>query len=67
MFREHLLRFQVFLEEEHLGALMPEQYELTYVNHIPQGEGWKVNGDIGKCFLISPGDKAKKGFFRSMK
>lgn len=50
MFRDRLSRFQMFLEETDLGTLMPMQYEMTYINHIPQGDGWEAIGDIGKVF-----------------
>ena len=35
-----------FLEKEKLGSLNPTDCELTYVNHIFKGEGWKTISDI---------------------
>ena len=50
MFEDCLSLFRNFLEEECLGSIEPLQYELTYVNHIPKGDGWKTLEDIGKVF-----------------
>jgi uncharacterized protein (TIGR04255 family) len=33
-----------------LGILEPNQYELTYVNHIRRGEGWVNLSDIENVF-----------------
>jgi len=48
MFRERLSDFQAFLAANGLGELRPVQYELTYVNHIPKGDGWNSLQDIGR-------------------
>lgn len=50
MFREHLLYFDLFVKETELGTIVPLQYEMTYLNHIPLGHGWTRPGDIGKLF-----------------
>ena len=42
--------FNSFIDELKLGAVKPDQYELTYVNHIPRGEGWINLSDIEKVF-----------------
>ena len=42
--------FQSFLSESNLGRLQPKQYELTYINHIPQGDGWETLADVGGVF-----------------
>jgi uncharacterized protein (TIGR04255 family) len=42
--------FSDFLEAEKLGSLEPNQYELTYVNHIAEGQGWGQLRDIGGVF-----------------
>lgn len=47
-FKERLGQFESFLEETALGRVEPLQYELTYINHIPHGEGWDTLGDLGK-------------------
>lgn len=50
MFRDRLLKFQSFLKENDLGIIEPLQYEMTYVNHIPKGDGWGNLREIGKIF-----------------
>lgn len=50
LFRERLSTFQTFLEENELGIIEPLQFEMTYVNPIPQGEAWEQLGEIGKVF-----------------
>ena len=46
-FREKFAIFQRFLADEQLGAPRLNQWELTYVNHIPAGEGWHRHGELG--------------------
>lgn len=53
-FVELLQRFQVFLENEQLGAINPNQWEVTYVNHIPKGTVWNNPDDWGFCRLMPP-------------
>ena len=50
MFRDHLAKFESYLREAKLGTVEPLQYEMTYVNHIPRGDGWTTFNDIGKVF-----------------
>jgi uncharacterized protein (TIGR04255 family) len=50
MFKKHLDTFESFLKENTLGTVDPLQYEMTYVNHIVQGEGWDEVSDLGKVF-----------------
>lgn len=42
IFQTHFSTFQQFLSEYQLGEIIPKQYEMTYVNNIPQGEGWET-------------------------
>jgi uncharacterized protein (TIGR04255 family) len=49
-FRVCLEKFEQFLQEHNLGSIYPLQYELTYINHVPQGEGWKTFSDLGNTF-----------------
>jgi len=42
--------FNSFVNELKLGTLEPNQYELTYVNHIRRGEGWANLSDIENVF-----------------
>ena len=50
LFKDHLYQFESFVSENDLGNLEPLQYEMTYINHIPQGEGWTELNEIGKVF-----------------
>lgn len=38
--------FEKFTSEKELGELSWEQFELTYLNHIPQPEGWSFPTDF---------------------
>jgi uncharacterized protein (TIGR04255 family) len=49
-FKANLGIFHKFLEEENLGSVKPIKCELTYINHIPKGEGWDSLGDINEVF-----------------
>jgi uncharacterized protein (TIGR04255 family) len=49
-FETYLSTFRAFLNEHNLGAVEPLQYEMTYVNHIPQGPAWASMSEIGKVF-----------------
>lgn len=48
MFCERLSTFTDFINETSLGTINPLQYELTYVNHILDGEGWNSFRELGK-------------------
>jgi len=49
-FRRYLALFQSFLAEADLGGIQPLQYEMTYVNIIPQGEAWDDTSELGRVF-----------------
>ena len=49
-FETYLSRFEEFLAEENLGRLVAREYELTYIDLIPQGQGWENTGDLAKVF-----------------
>ena len=49
-FKTNLGIFQKFLEEEKLESVNPQKCELTYINHIPQTEGWESLSDINEVF-----------------
>jgi uncharacterized protein (TIGR04255 family) len=49
-FKSCLLHFESFLKDNELGEIKPVQYELTYVNHIPKGQGWNQLSDVGTVF-----------------
>lgn len=49
-FKNNLGVFQEFLKEENLGSINPNACELTYINHIPKGEGWESLSDTKEVF-----------------
>lgn len=49
-FQNYLAKFNDFLAEAELGQVQPLQYELTYVNQVPQGQAWSTLEDIGQVF-----------------
>ena len=51
-FQETLQQFQRFLEQEGLGEVRPNQWEVTYLNHIPKGTVWNVVEDWRFCRLV---------------
>jgi len=40
--------FQRFVAENQLGGIEVSQYELTYINHVLEQEGWEFPADIGR-------------------
>jgi len=62
VFQNHLTTFDSFLQENEIGRIIPNQYELTYVNHIYQGEGWTDLNDIGNVFEDFSWNSAEKNF-----
>ena len=50
MFRDHLVTLESFLDDNGLGSVVPEQYEMTYVNHIPCGVGLNTLAEVGTVF-----------------
>jgi uncharacterized protein (TIGR04255 family) len=49
-FKKSWETFKSFVRESGLGTPSPDQYELTYVNQLPQGQGWTCLVDIGNIF-----------------
>jgi len=47
--------FRVFLLEQGLGEPQPNQWEITYVNHIPKGSIWAQPEDLIKVLVGLPG------------
>ena len=39
-----------FFSEFELGELKPIEYELSYINHIPKGQGWDTIDDLPRIF-----------------
>ncbi|MCO6043299.1 TIGR04255 family protein [Aeoliella sp. ICT_H6.2] len=44
-FKQILASFVRFVSDENLGEFRPNQWELTYVNHIPKGSVWETPAD----------------------
>lgn len=44
-FEDKLDRFEAFIEQDELGVLDIDQWEVTYVNHIRQGDLWTSPAD----------------------
>ena len=51
-FAKELEVFQQFLRDESLGELLPNQSEVTYVNHIVSGDGWSHHGELAKVLTL---------------
>jgi uncharacterized protein (TIGR04255 family) len=53
--------FRNFVTQNELGTVDPLQFEMTYINHLFQGEGWQSLEDIGKVFpdfmFRTPGER----------
>ena len=49
-FERYLSRFQAFLVDENLEGLVAREYELTYIDLIPKGQGWENPDDLAKVF-----------------
>lgn len=47
-FNKWLSKFEDFLRVNNIGEIDPIEYTLTYVNHIPQGDGWDSLEDVHK-------------------
>lgn len=52
-FRNELKEFERFCHEEDIGDLLPNQCEITYVNHIVAGKGWEHHCDLDKVLTFS--------------
>ena len=60
-FEEEWVRFCEFLKEENLGTPVVDQCEVTYVNHIEYGKGWKSYAELNK--VIAPWSGTSSGEF----
>jgi uncharacterized protein (TIGR04255 family) len=47
-------QFERFVTDHKLGELRPNQWEVTYVNHMPRGTVWKEPGDWQDVFRQLP-------------
>lgn len=53
--------FRDFLSQEDLGQMRPNQWEVTYVNHLPKGSVWETPGDWASLFSSLPAPQASVG------
>lgn len=51
-FEEDLSNFTDFLIVEKIGELIPNQCEVTYVNHIVAGDEWGNHGELDKLLTV---------------
>jgi uncharacterized protein (TIGR04255 family) len=51
-FERDFKEFQAFISEEKLGEIKVNQCEVTYVSHIPAGEGWTKRDEVEKIFTF---------------
>lgn len=51
-FESELQRFSTFVSRERLGDFVPNQCELTYVNHIVAGKSWKTHAELGEIVTV---------------
>ena len=51
-FNRDFEQFSSFIESHNLGHVRINQCEVTYINHIPAGEGWDTHADIDKVFKV---------------
>ena len=51
-FQSELESFQAILAREDWGAIVPNQCEVTYVNHIVAGEGWTNHGQLSQVLTV---------------
>jgi uncharacterized protein (TIGR04255 family) len=55
-FDAHLARFREFVGEAGLGEVLPNQWEITYVDQVPRGELWQSPADWHRVLpgLLAP-------------
>jgi len=58
-------KFTSFVEEQNIGVINPQQYELTYINFIPLGQGWNTIEDIEKVFPNFTWQQSENSFLPS--
>jgi uncharacterized protein (TIGR04255 family) len=51
-FQKSLKILSDFVRLEKLGDIQPSQCELTYVNHMPAGQGWSNHGELERVLNI---------------
>lgn len=66
LFRDRLATFETFLRDAGLGDVRPTQYEMTYVNHVQQGQGWSSMADFASLFPGFAGRTSASQFLPDM-
>lgn len=61
LFLDHLKRWEAYCEFAKIGPLNIRNCELTYVNHIPKGEGWVEQKELAALFPGLMASDAPKG------
>jgi len=61
-FESVLNNVTIFFDEFELGELRPIEYELSYINQIPRGQGWDTIDDLPKIFSDYVWEKNKERF-----
>jgi uncharacterized protein (TIGR04255 family) len=51
-FESELNRFNEYINRESLGAFVPNQCDITYVNHIAAGNLWKSHGELNQVLTV---------------
>jgi uncharacterized protein (TIGR04255 family) len=51
-FERDFAQFRDFASLHNLGPIRINQCEVTYINHIVAGEGWKTHADISRVFTV---------------
>lgn len=51
-FEAHFRTFETFLRDHGVSTVSPNQCEVTYVNHLFPGRGWKGSGQFKKIFSV---------------
>lgn len=66
-FKRHFGQFRDFVRMAELSELKPNQWEITYVNHIPKGELWNSPRDWPAIFpgYYIPADRVNQQLFES--
>ena len=63
-FQREWERFKGYVAAQQLGAVSVQQCEVTYINDIPQGQGWTTPADTARLFAPWSG-KVTEGFLSS--
>lgn len=59
-FRQELVTFDSFIQREEIGELIPNQCEITYVNHIGTGQEWQTHGQLGEVLTLLSGSYSEQ-------